>query len=108
MATLVLPATPQGQANFNFRVELEGVEYEFRMRFNSRDSVWYLSIRDADGAQLVDGLRVVPNTDVTLRFTVDGAFPGRIYVLDSRAIPEPPTLTNLGSDLPMVYDEKAA
>lgn len=108
MAVVILPVAAQGRANFDFRVELDGVEYQFRMRFNSRDQGWYFSVYDLDGNPLVDGLKVVVNADLTLRFTVDGAFGGRLYVLDGRQFPALPTFTDLGVDLPMVYDDAGA
>jgi hypothetical protein len=105
MAVFVLPAAAAGRANHNFKVELDGAEYDFRMRFNSRDQGWYFSIFDGDGAAIVEGLKIVINADLTLRATQDNAFGGRVYVLDGRRFTANPTLDNLGVDLPMVYDD---
>ena len=105
MPAFVLPANSQGRANFDFRVELDGAEYTFKMRFNSRDQTWYFSMFDADGGAIAHGLKVVINADLTLRATLPNAFGGRVYVLDGSRFPKDPGFADLGVERPMVYDD---
>jgi len=55
---VILPLQPS-VGTYRFRSVLQTVEYGFRMRWNSRDSSWYLDVREADQTPIALGLRVV-------------------------------------------------
>ncbi len=105
MAQFRIPARPNGRGNFDVRVELEGAEYRFRFRWNSRDQGWYVSLLDSEDAEILMGQKVVPNADLTLRATLDNAFKGRLYAIDSRFPEALAGFDELGDVVPVIYDE---
>ena len=42
--------------NQTFRLKMEGVNYNFRMIYNSRASTWTLDMFDADGVPIAQGI----------------------------------------------------
>ncbi len=58
MAVLVIP-TSQTLPSYRERVQLDGVAFIFRFRWNDRLQAWFFDIEDEDGIVLVFARRVV-------------------------------------------------
>ena len=90
-------------ANYDQTVELDGVAYTLKFRYNGRDSAWYLSIHDATGP-LRCGLKLVPNYALLRSLAASERRPlGDLIALDSRAVPLPPAMAELGTVVKLVY-----
>ena len=103
MAITVIVPTRGDLANYDQTIELDGVVFGLRFRFNQRDDSWYVSLHDADGRAIRSGIKLIPNYGLlhTLR---DAAGPiGDFVVVDVRAVPSPPTLAELGGTSVFTY-----
>lgn len=58
MAVTVIP-TSQTLASYRERVQLDGVAFQFRFRWNTRVQAWFFDLEDEDGVVLVYARRVV-------------------------------------------------
>lgn len=109
MAILRVNLTPGEFQNFDFRSTLDGVEYEFRFRFNRRDDRWYLSIFDNAGAPIRQGIAGVVNFDLVFRIADFRAPPGRLFLTDVRTPPAAPSQLELGDPVAFIYvDQESA
>lgn len=111
MALLNIP-TKGGTAapNINFRVTLDGSEYQLRLRYNDRDETWSLSLFDSAGVAIRQGIRCVVNFPLTRQIADARVMPGVLYWYDSRGdFTAPPTLDELGAEgtAVLVYSEDA-
>jgi len=56
-------------SDYSIEVELDGVEFLLRFKFNGRQGVWYMSILDIDGAPLRSGIAVLNDWPLLLRWS---------------------------------------
>jgi hypothetical protein len=108
MATTIIPmedAADLGQ--FLFSVDLDGVNYQFDMRYNEREGFWYFNISDVDGNIIRSGVKVVSNWPL-IRLLMDSNRPaGELITIDTRYQPLDPGLSDLGIDVLFGYEEEA-
>ena len=94
-----------GEPHFRQRTSLDGSEYAFTFRWNGREGRWYFSIADANGDDVLVGLKLVANFPLLYRFRgVNGVPPGELTLVDARSISLEPTLDDLG-DFALTYEE---
>ena len=63
-------------------LSLSGVEYNLRLTFNTADKHWRLDIRDLDSNEIVSGLKIMPNQNLTWRYKYLENMPaGNIYCI---------------------------
>lgn len=84
----------QGNAFFQQRVELEGVNYTLDFAWNARmgpAGAWGLSLLSDEGALKVAGIVVVANRPLFRRFHyIDGVPPGELMFIDpTLSVPAP-------------------
>lgn len=48
--------------HYDFTTTLGDVQFGFEVRWNSRDEAWYLDMYDADGVEMVMGMKIVLGT----------------------------------------------
>lgn len=103
MAVVIIP-TRGDIANYSQLVELDGVVFRFTFRFNDRDDSWYVSIADADGVPIREGLKLVPNYALLRTLARNESRPGGDFIMvDARAVPLPPSLEELGTTVLFTY-----
>lgn len=107
MATLVLPAHSDS-AFYDFEVDLEGRTYTVELRWNARSAAWYLTLRDAAGAILVAGRKVVLGAGLLGRSPAPGLPPGGIVAIDTSGADLDPGRNDLGTRVALVYYEAGA
>lgn len=95
--------TPAKTSKFQQVVPLEGVPYTFVFRWNERSNHWFLTIRDAAGADLTTGRKLVASAPIGAHETIDGYPPGTIWTLDLTGTGEDPRLRDLGDRVVMMY-----
>lgn len=69
MAVFNMPTSfgPDVFPNYRFAVELDGVEFRFGFKFNSRQQTWFFNLSDANGVLLRAGVPVVTGIPLLLR-----------------------------------------
>lgn len=67
---------------FTETVTLDGALYRLSFAWNYRASYWSMSILDAAGAPLIQGLRIVLNLDLFRQFPGRSLPPGALYAVD--------------------------
>jgi hypothetical protein len=100
-----IPLLTDGTPHYTVETTLEGTGYLFEFRWNARDDSWYMQISDTSENVLLAGVRVVADFPLTSRFTKAGLFPGALFAVDTGGEGVPPTLTDLGSRVVLVYFE---
>lgn len=87
-----------GSPNFRIGVSLDfGVPYLFDVRWNSRDSSWYMDVLEADETAIVSGVRLVLGTYLGRR-TRHPLFARGVFVMfDSSGSGAEATLDDLGT-----------
>src|SRR4051812_14418071 len=105
MATLVLPSSSEADA-FNFQVRLEGVIYDFTLRWNTRDDHWYADVADTDGNAIASGIKVVADWPLLKGLAQGTRPPGDVVALDSSGLGDP-GLQDLGERVLLLYKERA-
>lgn len=81
-----------------FNAELAGRQYQFRARWNTRESAWYLDIAQDDGTAIRHGMKAVLNAALGRRST-DAAFPpGLIFAQDTSGADVEAGLDDFGLD----------
>lgn len=107
MAVLILPLRPtQRTPFFEQRTALEGREYVFRFRWNTRRSRWSFDLLDESESRILSGATINTGFDFLERLTDERRPPGKLAAIDvSGASGEADTITGLGGDSPirMVY-----
>lgn len=84
---------------FNQDVILGGRTYNLLFKFNDSDKSWYISLRDSFKNDLLSGIKILPNQNLTEVFSYkDLLLGGNIWCLKSKATKEPLGLDNLGID----------
>ena len=105
MAVLDIPIL-QDDRNFEFDIDLDGVTFRLRLKFNSRDAAWYLSIFNADDVLIRAGIRVVSDW-ILNRLIVEGGPAGDIITVNLDGTIDVPDADQLGSDVTLSYIEES-
>jgi hypothetical protein len=89
--------------NYEYETELDGVVFRLRLKFNSRDSAWYLSIF-REGVEVRSGIKVVSDWDILRAWSDTENRPaGSILAVNLGEETSVPGESELGSRLPFVY-----
>jgi hypothetical protein len=100
----IIPTTP-GIARYTQRTILDGREYIFGFNWNSRAAKWSMSVADALGVDIVQGIYLTCGT-VLLRLLSDSRSPpGDIYILDREGDSGDPGFNDLGDRCLLLYIE---
>lgn len=103
MAVLQLPSATDTEA-FRFETELEGVIFKFAFQWNERDSHWYMTLADSEGAAIVSGIKVVARTPLLRGISDARRPPGDIMAYDTTGAGDP-GLEDLGENVLLLYHE---
>ena len=92
-----IPVTPSIPVQ-TFSCELDGVQYQFRAKWNTRESAWYIDVAQGDGTAIRHGMKAVLNAALGRRST-DAAFPpGFIFAYDTSGDDAEAGLDDFGLD----------
>lgn len=80
-------------------VPLDGTNYGLTFRFNEREVCWYLHIASEEGDQLADGIKLVCNWPLLVRFGDPNLPPGELIAAALGPDVSPPGLLELGEGL---------
>ena len=87
-------------------VPLEGETYTFVFRWNDRCSRWFLTIRNAAGADLITGKKLVADVPFHPHEVNEELPPGSIWTLDLSGEGTDPGLRDLGDRVVLMYVEE--
>ena len=90
---------------YDFKIDLESTVYTLRFRWNSRMSRWIMDIATEDGTDLLVGIPLHTNVDITSRFKKAGLPPGAFAVYDETGNGNNPDQFNFGTDVKLLYEE---
>jgi hypothetical protein len=90
------------------RVTLQGIEYTFKLAWNTISQIWILDIYDSVGTTpIIRGIPLVTGTDLLGQFTyltvASTAVLMTLSIGPGISPDEPPTFTNLGIDGQLIY-----
>jgi hypothetical protein len=103
VAIFEIPTT-QDDAHHALQVLLDGVEYQLVLKYNGRQSIWYLDLLDAAGARLRSGIAVVTGWPLLLRYTdVERRPAGELMAVPVGEDINAPSLAQLGEDVVLIY-----
>ena len=102
----LVPAPSTTGSNIEAVVSLDGTDYTIRLLWNERASRWFMTIRDADGSDLVTGFKVVADVPFAVHMLPDGLYPGLLWVLDTTGAGEDPGLRDFGSRVVLMYADE--
>ncbi len=107
MAITVIP-TSQTLPSYRERVQLDGVTFQLRFRWNTRLQSWFFDVEDEDGNVLVYARRAVIDW-LPLRQSrhVEGIPAGSIMAFDTTLRDVRPLLDDFGSRVLLLYLDEA-
>jgi hypothetical protein len=100
----VIPTT-DGLARYTQRTILDGREYIFSFNWNSRAAKWSVSIADALGVGIVDGIYLVCGLPLLRLLSDSRSPPGDMYLLDRDGDTGDPGFNDLGKRCLLIYVE---
>lgn len=106
MAIIQLPLREDGNTNYFFKTELEGIFYGFGIRFNVRTSLWSMSIEDIDQVPIVTDVAMLMQASLIERYRDTRLPPGRLFMVDIDNPNQDPGRDDLGKTAFLLYDEK--
>jgi hypothetical protein len=91
--------------NWYANITLEGITYLFEFDFNQRGYCWYMSVADADGVDIYNGVKLSCNFSLLAKCKDPRAPAGAIWCLSSTSDSSPPGLYDLlaGGRCTLVY-----
>ena len=106
MATIELPVRSDLPA-FEFTLDLEEALYTLAFRWNDRKERWLMDIKDSNGADLLMGIVLLTDVNITDPYIIEGLPPGRFFVIDESGAGKNPGINDLGNDVKVFYLESA-
>ena len=104
MAIIELPVRGD-LPSFEFKIELEGVVYTLKFRWNERMARWLFSIANEVGQDIVAGLPVQTDVDIKGRFKGSTLPPGLFLSLDETGAQRNPDRETFGEEVKFLYEE---
>ncbi len=83
-----LPFIPS-EFDYTVNTVIEGTEFIFDVRWNGRDSAWYMDLLDVDGVMIRAGMKIALGSPMGIR-VADASFPDGFF--------SPSDLSNTGVD----------
>jgi hypothetical protein len=86
-----------------FRISLSGTIYTLHLRYNSRSQRWLIDINDSQDNQIISGLPILINRNVSGQYTTLSLPAGVIFATDDTNQDVQPTLLSFGLDHTLWY-----
>lgn len=105
MAVSIIPTDAQ-QIAFRQTMTLNNVILNLRFYFNSRSQRWKIDILDVDNEPLILGRTMNLGLDIYNRFVLEDLPSGFLTTINLRTRTAEATLTNLGKDVLLLFDDQ--
>ena len=86
-----------------YRITLSGIIYTLEFTYNVRSDRWILNINDAFGNQILQGIVLLINRDLTGQYRTLDIPIGTIFAADNTLQDTQPTLNSFGVDHTLYY-----
>jgi len=90
-------------SNFSQQMDLDGVSYNLTFLYNTTSAQWTISISDIDEVHIIDGLKLVLNSNLFSQYPSIGLPPGELYCIDTTDSETEINRDNLGSIINLIY-----
>lgn len=104
MSVLVIP-TRTDAPHYTIEVDLDSRTFELEFRWNDRAAAWFLTIRDADGVELLAGRRIVIGLPLLGRFRDPRLPAGELNAVELTGTDAEPGVDELGARVRLLYFE---
>jgi hypothetical protein len=104
MATFEIPLT-NTNPSFIFQVDLEGVNFEFRFRWNGRMQNWIVDLFDAVGTVVQTGYPFIVSYPLFRQNVTTNKYPGILGALNTETPGSNADRFNIGGDVKFQYLE---
>ena len=104
MALVILPLDNDVR-NFEFRTDLDGIQFLFAFRFNERMDRWIMDIKTADDEPILMGTPILQGVTFLERFKIETLPPGRLFSINIQTLFEETGVEDLGKNLLVLYNE---
>lgn len=90
---------------YTFKVDLTGVIFTVRVRYNTRMARWICDVADASDNDIINGLPLILDDNIYLRFAALAGLPvGQLVAIDNRNnAQEQPTRYSFGTTHSLLY-----
>jgi hypothetical protein len=93
MSILLIPTF--SDPNYFETTTLEGISYVLQFDFNQRAYSWYMSIADASGVDIYNGVKLVTGFSLLAKCKDPRAPPGQLFIVTTNPDGTPPGLYDL-------------
>ena len=100
---IYLVPTTGKTSNYTQTVSLDGSDFILRFLWNERANHWFLTLRDAEGNDLVTGVKVVADVPFAVHDLTSGMPAGQLWTLDTTGRGLDPALRELGDRVVLMY-----
>lgn len=90
--------TGSSQPDFQEDIDLGGRVYRLRFHYNGRDTAWYMTVADADGTEIVAGIKLIIETSLVGQYPSEDLPTGLLMVIDPEDTNEDPGRLELDDD----------
>jgi hypothetical protein len=104
MSLLQIPVTSEFP-NTELSVDLELITYILKFNFNSRTSLWYMTISQEDGTPLVVGVPIFTDVDIMIQYKNPDLPPGIFMAFDTEDLSADAGRDDLGNRVKLLYQE---
>ena len=94
--------TVSGLSDYERVLTCDGVDYSLRLAWNQRDGHWYGTLRDAAGADIATGVKLVTGT-IWLDPLFGDVPPGEFILIDRQGKGSDPGLLDFGDRFRLYY-----
>ena len=103
MTVVEIPIPTKGVDNFTFSISLDYARYTFLFVWNYRGSYWSMSIADAVGSPVVQGVCVRVSVDMLEFVSATNRPQGSLVAMDTAGAGVDPGLNDLGQRVILLY-----
>lgn len=88
---------------FTQRTSMDGVTFQLDVKWNERESAWYISFADADGVLIRSGVRMVVDWPLLRQVADARRPPGELYLIDLDGTGAEAALDDLDVRVQLIY-----
>lgn len=89
---------------YRFKVDLSGVQFTVRARYNQRMDRWVIDIADPSNNDIINGLKICIRTELFAQYVIPGLPVGSMIAEDNRnTVQDQPVRNSFGTTHSLLY-----